>query len=187
MLIKLLPESEKELLLDLTKLLTLSDNPLLWGGKPSDELTSNSDLTDISIQKDEQEDELIADFERSAGFSSFWSARKSERVERQLIEELKKLPISKIEQAESRLHAATTVLKKHLEGKSFNFPSTARIILFELILAALRDGNISNIEQALLKEVQLHCQLEDFIFDDLLERAEALNNEISKTISIVLE
>ncbi|HCL3953840.1 TPA: hypothetical protein N2C02_004198, partial [Pseudomonas aeruginosa] len=61
------------------------------------------------------------------------------------------------------------------------------VILYELLLVALRDGHISNVEWALLKEYQRHHQLEDFIFDDLLERAETLNQEISKTISIILE
>jgi len=61
------------------------------------------------------------------------------------------------------------------------------VMLFELLLVALRDGNISSIEWALLKEFQQHHKLEDFIFDDLLERAEVLNKEVNKTISIVLE
>lgn len=69
MLIKMLPEPEKKLLLDLIQLLALSDNPILWDGKKYDELTSDTDLSNLSIQADEQESELIADLERSAGQS----------------------------------------------------------------------------------------------------------------------
>lgn len=61
MLIKMLPEPEKKLLLDLIQLLALSDNPILWDGKKYDELTSDTDLSNLSIQADEQESELIAD------------------------------------------------------------------------------------------------------------------------------
>jgi len=100
---------------------------------------------------------------------------------------LKTYPIPKVEKPETRVQAATTVLKELLKGKTFELPSAPKVILFELLLVALRDGHISSIEWALLKEYQRHHQLEDFIFDDLLERAETLNQEVSKTISIILE
>ena len=62
-----------------------------------------------------------------------------------------------------------------------------KIMLFEMILVALRDGSISSIERELLKAFQHHYQIADFIFEDLLDRAEALNSEVSKTIALVLE
>ena len=52
---------------------------------------------------------------------------------------------------------------------------------------ALSGSSISIIEWALLKEFQHHHHLEDFISDDILERAETMNKEVSKTISIILE
>ena len=69
MLIKMLPKPEKGLLLDLLQLLALSDNPILWDGKRYDELTSDTDLSKLSIQVDELERELISDLERSSGQS----------------------------------------------------------------------------------------------------------------------
>jgi hypothetical protein len=54
-------------------------------------------------------------------------------------------------------------------------------------LVALRDGQISSIEWMLLKEIQLYFKIPDFIFKDLLDRAEALNNEMSKTLALILE
>jgi hypothetical protein len=195
MLIKLLSDEDKKHLLELAKLLAVSDKPLLWDGKPSDELTSSTNLDALSIQEGEQERELIADLEVSAGvnqsglyafaFASAFSS--SSGVHERLIEVLKTYPITKVEKPESRVEAATTVLRELLKEKTFELPTAPKVILFELLLVALRDGHISSIEWALLKEYQLHHQLDDFIFDDLLERAEALNQEVSKTIAIILE
>jgi len=208
MLMKLLSNKDKKHLLELAKLLAVSDKPLLWDGKSSDELTSRSNLDALSIQEGEVERELIADMEmemevfagvnRSGlyGSRSFSDAVYSmfsddhgrlTDVRGRLIEVLKTYPISKVEEPESRVKAATTVLRELLKEKTVEVPIVPKVILFELLLVALRDGNISGIEWALLKEYQLHHQLDDFIFDDLLERAEALNQEVSKTIAIILE
>lgn len=212
MLIKMLPEPEKKLLLDIIQLLALSDNPILWDGKKYDELTSDTDLSNLSIQADEQESELIADLERSAGQSvrresstfgpgsssgsiyAFFSQNMTagaltgtSSVERELIEKLKTFPIHKMELPETRVATAQTVLAKLLEGQSATRPEPPKIMLFEMILVALRDGSISSIERELLKAFQHHYQIADFIFEDLLDRAEALNSEVSKTIALVLE
>lgn len=216
MLIKMLPEPEKGLLLDLIQLLALSDNPLLWDGKKYDELTSDTDLSKLSIQADEQESELIADLERSAGQSArkqsslssstvrtlpqimkerarIGASRTEERlidtslVEAELIEKLKMFPIHKMELSENRIDSAKAVLVQLLEGQSATRPEPPKIMLFEMILVALRDGSISPIEFELLKTFQHHYEIADFIFEDLLDRAEALNSEVSKTIALVLE
>lgn len=200
MLLKLLSEPDQKHLLDLAKLLALADKPLLWDGKTSDEFTSSTDLSALSIQEGEQERKLIAELEqsinpptRSLARSSPFSAGfafgfvSSTDVESRLIEVLKTFPIPKAEKPETRVQAATTVLKELLKDKKFELPTAPKVILFELLLVALRDGTITSVEWALLKEFQLHHQLEDFIFDDLLERAETLNQEVSKTISIILE
>jgi hypothetical protein len=130
--------------------------------------------------------------EQSAGgtesvSSSLWPFLTSVEVEAQLIDAIKIFPISKADRPEVRVQAATSVLKDLLHDKKYEQPSVPKVMLFELLLVALRDGNISSIEWALLKEFQRHHKVEDFIFDDLLERAEVLNQEVSKTISIVLE
>lgn len=207
MLIKLLSDSDKLHLIELAKLLALSDNPLLWDGKTVDEFTSDTDLSALTIQESELERELIAELEQSVGprsailerersdnvadgllsINSFFSAWFPVDVGARLVNVLKTFPIPKAANAETRIQAATTVLKELLSGKTFELPTAPKVILFELLLVALRDGNISNIEWTLLKEFQLHHQLDDFIFDDLLERAETLNQEVSKTISIILE
>lgn len=194
MLIKLLSDVDKKHLLELSRLLAMADKPLLWDGKTSDEFSSSTDLNALTIREDDQERELIAELESSAGVARtntfglpFAAFTLTSDVRERLIEVLKTYPIPKMEKPETRVQAATTVLKELLKGKTFELPSAPKVILFELLLVALRDGHISSIEWALLKEYQRHHQLEDFIFDDLLERAETLNQEVSKTISIILE
>lgn len=118
-----------------------------------------------------------------ANFKSFGLSS----VEDQLVEQLKTFALHKLELAETRMAAAQAVLAQLLEEHSTARPEAPKIMLFELFLVALRDGSISSIEQDFLKAFQRHYQLEDFIFDDLLERAEALNAEVSKTIALVLE
>jgi hypothetical protein len=194
MLIKLLSDVDKKHLLELSRLLAMADKPLLWDGKTSDEFSSSTDLNALSIREDDQERELIAELESSAGVArtntfglNFAAFTLTSDVRERLIEVLKTYPIPKMEKPETRVQAATTVLKELLKGKTFELLSAPKVILFELLLVALRDGHISSIEWALLKEYQRHHQLEDFIFDDLLERAETLNQEVSKTIAIILE
>lgn len=181
MLIKLLPDNDKILLLDLARLLALSDKPLMWEGKTKDELTADSNLSALSIQQGALENEVLADLENTIG------KKIPSVIESELTEKLKNFPLAKMDLPESRVEAANTVLADLLEGKKTHVPATPKIMLFQLLLVALRDGKISSIEWSLLKGVQHHYQLQDFIFDDLLERAEALNSEISKTIALVLE
>ncbi|MEI7267190.1 hypothetical protein [Pectobacterium versatile] len=188
MLIKLLPDSEKTLLLDLATLLALSDKPLLWDGKTKDELRTDYDLNTLSIQHGALEKELLSELEQSVKtFELPIMGASTALIESKLTEKLKNFTLLKIDAVETRVQAANAVLNTLLKDKQSDDPSIPKIILLQLILIALRDGHISNIEWLLLKEIQLHYQLQDFIFKDLLERAEALNSEISKTLALVLE
>ncbi len=189
MLVKFLSQADKENLLELAELLSLADNPLLWDGKRKDEVTSETNLSNLSIQDVERESALITEL-RSEGeknaFSGFFTSVLSP-VKEKLIQKLKTLPIHTAEEPTNRAEAAKTVLKELLEGKKFDLPSVPKLMLYELMSMALCDGSISSIEWELLKEFQHHHNLEDFIFDDILERAEIVNKEVSKTIAIILE
>lgn len=201
MLIKMLPDEKKPLLIELARLLALSDNPLLWDGKTKDELTSDSDLNKLTIQKDPLECEILKEMEQFSpglhpgvknfppvlfgGLSGFGLLNKS--AELNLIEKLKVYPLAKIDAPESRIQAAISVLKTLLDNVKTDNLTTPKIIIFQLFLVALRDGKISNIEWMLLKEIQLHFKIPDFIFKDLLSSAESLNHELSKTLALILE
>lgn len=193
MLIKMLPKDDRIHLLDLASLLTISDKPLLWDGKTYEELTADTSLDQVSIRVGEEENELIEELRRSADlsredvFGNIFNNGVLKRNSERLVKFLKNTPFVKMEDPSTRVWAGTTVLLEMLEKKKYDLPSTPKIILYELFLVALRDGHISGIEWALLKEFQRFYKLEDFIFDDLLERAETLNKEITKTIAIILE
>lgn len=194
MLIKMLSDEKKILLVDLAILLSLSDNPLLWDGKNKDELTSDSNLNNLSIKKEALEEELIKELEQysasstASSFVFFGESRNTNSTaEYRLLEKLKLYPLAVIDAPETRIQAAVAVLKIILSDEKIGDVAPPKIILFELFLVALRDGQISSIEWMLLKEIQLHFKIPDFIFKDLLDRAEALNNEMSKTLALVLE
>jgi len=190
MLIKMLPADKKALLVELARLLALSDNPLLWDGKTKDELRSDSDLNNLTIQKDALETELLEEMEQySSGFSApgVFGGFFSISADKKLIEKLKTYPLSIIDAPETRIQAATSVLKNLLEHQTMENITTPKIIIFQLFLVALRDGHISSIEWMLLKEIQLTFKVPDFIFKDLLDHAESLNNEMSKLLALILE
>lgn len=192
MLMKLLSSPHQSLLIDFSELLALSDNPLLWDGKAADEITSDTDLNELSIQQNDLERELIDEMKRSSdsdynltasiGYSSDRSIAKSK-----LIKTLKTYPITKAELPETRIESAIKVFKELIEGDSFEEICVPKIMLYELFLVALQDGHISEVEMAFLKAFQNYFEIEDFMFDDILERAEALTKEMSTTISLVLE
>jgi len=202
-LIKLLPDEDKEHLVQLAELLALSDKPLLWDGKTADEPHS-TDRNNLSIREGKQERELITDLMASSSCPDFSSVmRRRMRPEagafgrpydgleknHRLVEILKEYPVAKLEKddPEIRTEAALTVLRELLKDKEYELPHVPKVILYELMLIAWCDGHISDIELALLRKYQRHAQLEDFIFDDILERTKALNEEVSKALAIVLE
>lgn len=191
MLIKLLPESEQMILLDLCKLLTLSDNPLMWGNKSYEQITSDTDLSSLIITIDEQENSMLEELEQSitrgAVFNFGISKHLSQDVESMLIEKLKSYPITQVNQSTSRANAALAVQRKLLADVSTKNPEVPKIMIYELQLVALKDGTISNIEMALLQDIKQHFKVPDYVFDDLLVRAQALNTELSKTLAIILE
>jgi len=205
----MLSDVEKLHFLELADLLLLADKRILWGGKTIDQLTVDSDLEQLALEENEQDRELLTELEQTAGIKTggglgatssvvkFMASRKNSldsglvrsrtKVPYRLVEVLKTYPFIKLKTEKCRIQAAVTVLAELLEATRYTTLSTSKIILFELLLVALRDGRITDAETAILKEFQTRCGLEDFLYEDLLERAEALNSEMSKTLSIVLE
>lgn len=185
MLVKYLTYEDKGHLLELAELLSISDNPLLWDGKEKDAITSETDLSELTIQDVERETALIAEL-RAEG-ATHRRVRNPQCIEEKLIKKIKALPLQTADDPENRALAAKTVMIELIEDQKFETPSVPKMMLFELMSMALCDGSISSIEWVLLREFQRHHQLEDFIFDDILERAQTVNREISKTIAIILE
>jgi len=189
MLDQLLCHADQQHLIELATLLAVADKSLSWDGKSKDEITSATDLNKVSIEKGEMESKLIAELEsknKKPVFLSFGIATINP-IEERFIEKIKAVPLPKTEEPETRVQVATAIMKELLAEKKSELPFVPKLMLFELMLVALCGGSISNIQWPLLKEVQHHYRLKDFIFDDLLERAETVNREVSKTISIILE
>lgn len=193
MLIKMLSQPDRVHLLNVASLLAISDKPLLWDGKTYEELTAQTSRSEISIKVSDAERELIEELAESSGLGDYGGYGSTagddilDQVSDSLIDELENTPFIKMEDPDTRAKAASRVLLKLLAEKEYDLPSVPKVILYELFLVALRDGHISEIEWMLLRDVQQYYKLEDFIFDDLLERAETLNQELSKTIAIILE
>lgn len=189
MFVSCLSKADKNTLLLFYNLLSLSDNPILWDGKSYGEVTADDDLSNLSIAENKKENELLEQLATAADLPS--NERVYERAERLLLEELRKYPIHQMELTENRVIASTTVMLRVLndldeEGIIRNL-AVPKIMLFEMFLLALRDGIISEIEEELLKLFQNHYQIEDFVYEDLLEGAEALNMEVSKITAILFE
>lgn len=184
MLIKMLSPSDKDYLLRLARLIAIADKPLLWDGKRHDEITSETNLDSISIEEGKIETQMLEDMEAA---SPHYSTYFSSSIESLFIEKIRRIPLQKADLPESRVTAATTVLREVLAEHQCEVPSVPKLMLFELMLVALCGGSITSIEWVLLKEVQHHYKVKDFIFEDLLERAETMSREVAKTISIILE
>lgn len=108
-------------------------------------------------------------------------------IETALIKRIDRLPIEKIEESTARAMVALELLRELLKDKKAPMPSVPKVMLFELMLFALIKGSISSIEWQLLNEFRHHHQLENHIFNDLLERAEFTHREAQKTLAIILE
>lgn len=182
MLIKLLSKEEAGQLLPLAWLFAVADKPLLCNGELPQPgmITYSKDA--LSIDEGALERELLEDLERSVGKINIGFT-----IKNKVVHAIRQSNAFNPNDEAFRADIAASIINEELCGFLLSRPSASKIMLFELFVVALRDGHISAIEMAMLKIFQAHHRLEDFIFDDLLERAEALSKELSKTISICLE
>lgn len=186
MFIRLLNDADKELFAKVAYLLSLADNPLHWNGKTREEVSANDDFRQFGIQKDEAEMALLKE----------WGIDVDEREYRQvynaLLEKLKDVPLSRVEDEPTRITHACFVLEELLseeqeERSSASLPAIPKVMLYHFMLMALSDGHMTPVEEALLQLFSEHAQIPDFIYEEIQERAEAAHTEIQKTLAIILE
>lgn len=183
MFLHLLPKKQQELFLKIARLIGTGDAPLLWDGKTREEVTNDTDIKKISFQVSEQEEAVFKGLERECGLDGNGYVS----VDKALIGKLPRWEVFK-NTSEERIRASVETLHELLGGGiDSDFPSLSKIMLYELMLLALADGQINIVEGALLKQFSAACKLEDFIHDDLLERAQSMNRETVKTIAIIFE
>lgn len=211
MLTKLLSSDDLKRFLLFAELLSISDKTLLWDGKNPKEITSINGAEKISITKGEAESKLLSDWRESAK-----DAPPKNVMEHVLLHILKDIPLydcitkpevvqwNAISSAlrfllndcvqyqqqpdETGLKIQITNEKnpKNVADGAQN-PYALRIMVYELMLMALADGQISPIEFQFLEEFKRYHKVDDYAFDEIRERAENMYRETQKTIALVLE
>ena len=202
MFLQLLSPQDKSDFLPIAELIILCDKPILWDGKKIEKTTSQTNFKNVSLEKNGKEITQIEELKRervhrvfmeskSEGVqgkgSGFFSSFLQIEIEHELINKIKNYPLQEVEQPAARLEIALEVLRELLKGKKIELPSVPKLQLFELMQVALVDGNISGIKIQLLNEFAQHFKLENYVFTELLERAEVTSREINKTLTIILE
>ena len=216
MLLKQLSVDDRRDFLCIAELLSIADKPVSRVGKhgltiPSDAVlkaamgpilsifikkTPSKTIpagTISGIQRDERESmamaELIYACGKEADGKMDGTPDQMDRkgIEWSLVKRIGRLPIETAEEPAARATVALDVLRELLKGKKAPVPSVPKLMLFELMFFALTKGSISSIEWQLLNEFRHHHQLENYIFNDLLERAEFTHREAQKTLAIILE
>lgn len=199
MLLKELSDEDARVFLCVAELLSVIDKPILWNGKPRNEIAAKDiGSAKISLKRSEQQiaamKELVLtvsvkEEEAFSGisFGVLESESARSRVEGQLIQRLESLPLDSIDDTVVRVNIARELLNLELRDKKAITPFVPKLMLFELMLFVLGDGEISVIQWNLLDEFGHHYQIDDYIVQDLLERAEVTHQEAQKTIAIILE
>lgn len=199
MLLKELSDEDARVFLCVAELLSVIDKPILWNGKPRNEIAAKDiGSAKISLKRSEQQiaamKELVLTVsvkEEEAFSGIYFGVLESEsarsRVEGQLIQRLESLPLDSIDDTVVRVNIARELLNLELRDKKAITPFVPKLMLFELMLFVLGDGEISVIQWNLLDEFGHHYQIDDYIVQDLLERAEVTHQEAQKTIAIILE
>lgn len=191
MLIKLLSDDDKRHFLKLAELLSIADKPLLWDGKTKDEITPRTDMQKVSFIKGEAESQLLTDWAQEGGIGierTFNHLFSTKEIEKLLLDQLANIPLNKnTENSVERFNAVSAVLQQLLKGSPATTRHANRIMLYELMLMALAEGNISSIEYRFLEVMKQHYLVDDCDFDEILERAKTTYREVQKTIALVLE
>lgn len=185
MLIYLLSDQEKKDFFYIAALLSIADKPLLWDGKAKQEVTFNTNKVQLSIRSGEKESALLQQWLQSSGNVIEFGFQKI--VQLDLLNKLKNCPIETMDSPETRFRVISTILRTFFQDRKNNRLSGSKIVLFQLILLALADGNISNIEYQFLNEFKINCCIEDDIFKELFVCAENMHKELQKTIEIIFE
>lgn len=213
-MLHMLSTEHKKAFLQIARLLNLSDNDLVIKKGQEEEKLCNSELESVSFLEVESENSILQGFMRECGKMDETEASEApsdvNHIGKALLTELGNGVLKKhLNDPEQRLRSASLILKNILSGSGltvtadneakepleieeasfhdYNTPSIAKIMLYELILMAMADGDISDIEWSLIRKFADYTGVEGFILDDLRERAEATNIEATKTLALILE
>jgi hypothetical protein len=195
MLLKQLSEQDKCVFLCTAELLSLADQPMLWDGEVRGPTTKYTKFTNVTVQRAEHRTAALEELSfmlhgrdpRLLYTASSDSGLDPDDIEAALTKRVAALPRDVALDTPLRLEFATEVLRQVLKNQKAKLPSVPKLMLFELLMLCLADGSISNVQWHLLTEFRHHYGLEDFMFHDLLARAQTSHAETQKTLAIILE
>lgn len=204
-----LPHTKKRELLKIVRLLQTFEAPLLWGGKTEEEITGNTDLSDISFKISDSLKELWVNAVRIYGDDKDLSEKDSTEIIDKLLNEICGLRITRQSDKEERIKIATAILhglinnspeldaqnawpfptiKSPVSEKSENslifLSRQSRIILFE---AMRLSGVLTDAKRNLLQIASVAYGIDGESFNELLAQALALHKEIKRSVNLVLE
>ena len=184
MFLYLLPDTEQATFLKVARLLSVSDNPMLWDGKTHEEVTGDTNLSKVSLDESEHERAIFDSFSRECG-----KVYRSDGVTKELLKRLQTMPLVRQSDPVERARVACEVLDSLIDKAMVEAaqPAVPKVMLYELMLLALADGEVSSVEEAQLRRLADIFGIDDYIYNDLLERAESINREASRTVAIILE
>lgn len=186
MFIHMLSPDEKKTLIKLASVISLSDNPVLWDGKTTDEPTAATNFDDMRIAESEAEVAILASFKREAGMDDYDFKRLSRHDS--LLAAIKQLPVSKQNDMEHRKEICKKEIISIIDGYDVEvFSSSAKIFLFELIELCLAEDGVGGVEKFLLDALAEKLGIDGDIFDDLLAHAQSVNREVRKALYLILE
>lgn len=198
MFLHMLSKDDKSHFLNIASLFCISDAPALWSGKTKSEITGETNISDVSLDISKAKQSAIDDIFRECGagaesgepFSAFFSglfdSRQLNDVKNKFITHLKSQPLDQQNDPSRRQTIAVPML--HEFAEKWVTPVTAeKIMLFELLLLCQAGGTMSAVEKALINEFVKVRDIDDFIVEDLAERAETISRETIRTLSLILE
>lgn len=209
MFLSMIKDDQKGLFLDLAVLVSISDDPIFWDGKSEEEVTGETDLTKVSLRTSATEVAILEDFAKECGeapgyistatdpadvFLAIALPFQSQREPRRagvrmwnaLYSKLKELPLHKQNNADERIKAVSAIMEDLISDVGL-LPAASKVMLYELMLLALADGKVSDVEESILLKLSNILGVDDFVYDDLMERARSMNHEVSKSLSLILE
>lgn len=195
MYLHLLTDAQQNQLKMIAVVLSFSDNEVLWDGRRQDELTGETDLTKVAFVHVEQEFLLLKAMERESGGlvsgvnfdHAIWRfERHIELVAGRLLSGLRPLPISMQNNVSERIQISRAVIEDLTRDTEIE-SAPLKVMVLELLLLALADGEISSIEGELIRGFADAHGLDADTFDKLLGHAMDINREAAKTISIIFE
>lgn len=204
-----LPNTKKRELLKIVRLLQTFDAPLLWGGKTEEEITGNTDLSDISFKMSDSIKELWVNAARIYGDDKDLSEKDSTGIIEKLLNEVCGLRITRQNEKDERIKIATAILLELINNapesdaqNAWPFPAIkspaseksetslvfssrhSRIVLFE---AMRLSGVLTDAKRNLLQVASVAYGVDGESFNELLAQALALHKEMKRSVNLVLE